>query len=269
MAIYLWQKSAARAWFDDHQARLEECGVVVIERPGRKRLSIEVTSDKETVARLTKAFGGRQRKLARNYLDKFLRPRKTKPIRIGHRLLITNAAVRIETPQLIIPAGAAFGTGEHATTAMSLRLLERVTRRPTSGWRMLDAGTGSGILALAGSRFGAQAVVAIDTDPLAISTALANAKRNGIDGVKFICGDVAKRIHGRFDIIAANLYSELLISVLPQFRKALFSDGQLILSGVMRNQERTLLRALKANALAVTEIRRRGKWIALLAQKQS
>ncbi|MGZ5024758.1 MAG: 50S ribosomal protein L11 methyltransferase, partial [Chthoniobacterales bacterium] len=62
---------------------------------------------------------------------------------------------------------------------------------------------------------------------------------------------------------------ELLISVLPQFRKALFSDGQLILSGVMRNQERTLLRALKANAFAVTEIRRRGKWIALLAQKQS
>jgi ribosomal protein L11 methyltransferase len=193
---------------------------------------------------------------------------KAKPIRLGNRLLITNHAAKTNLPQLIIPAGAAFGTGEHATTAMSLRMLERMTRRLACGWRMLDAGTGSGILALAGSRFGGGKIIAIDNDPLAISTAQANAKRNRIGRVRFVCGDVA-RIRGQFDIITANLYSELLVSVLARFRASLSADGRLILSGVMRSQEGDLLRALRTNAFAVTEIRRRGKWIALVAQKRS
>ncbi|HEX8679812.1 MAG TPA: 50S ribosomal protein L11 methyltransferase, partial [Chthoniobacterales bacterium] len=79
-------------------------------------------------------------------------------------------------------------------------------------------------------------------------------------------GDVAQHLDRRFDIITANLYSELLINLLPRLRRALADEGSLILSGVMRAQERALFRALKASGLAVAEIRRRGKWIALLAR---
>ena len=201
MPIYLWRKFVSRAWLDEHQAELDACNAAVIEWPGRKRILIEVASHKLTVTRLTKAFGGGREKLASNYIGKFLQTQRSRPIRVGRRLLITNVKIKTKVAQLVIPAGAAFGTGEHATTAMSLRMLERVTRRLTpkafasgaSGWRMLDAGTGSGILALAGSRFGAAEVQAIDNDPLAISTAQANAKRNHIRFVHFICGDVTER----------------------------------------------------------------------------
>ena len=131
---------------------------------------------------------------------------------------------------------------------------------------MLDAGTGSGILALAGRHFGAGKVIAVENNPLALATAKQNARLNRIRGVEFIEGDVTHALSGKFDIITANLYSALLIGLLPCLRKALAADGKLILSGVMRAQERELVRALKTNKLELIELRRRGKWIALLAR---
>ncbi len=92
---------------------------------------------------------------------------------------------------------------------------------------------------------------------------------NRIRGVRFVEGDVAEALAGEFEIVTANLYSTLLISLLPQLRGALADKGKLILSGVMRAQERELLRALKATRLEPIEIRRRGKWIALLAEASS
>jgi ribosomal protein L11 methyltransferase len=147
-------------------------------------------------------------------------------------------------------------------------MLERVTRQFTDGWRMLDAGTGSGILALAGKRFGAAAVTAIDNDPLAVSTARRNATLNSVTRVKFTCGDVHDSPPGPFEIITANLYSELLEAVLPRFAASLAPGARLILSGVMRDQEPKLIRALRRNRFRVVEARRRGKWVALLAEQR-
>jgi ribosomal protein L11 methyltransferase len=130
---------------------------------------------------------------------------------------------------------------------------------------MLDAGTGSGILALAGRRFGAGDVIAIDNDPLAIKTAKWNSRQNGIRGVKFLVGDVREISAEGYDIITANLYSELLRETLPRFRRSLRADGRLILSGVLRAQEPGLVRALHRDGFQVCETRRRGKWIALVA----
>jgi ribosomal protein L11 methyltransferase len=267
---YIWRKSVAPQWLSANEpsvSALTSGGFAVIEKPGRKRVLVEAPCQNETAAkRFLREFGGKIEKLPARWLDQFLQVKATKPIRIGTRLLVGNVGgISCEAQSLVIPAGVAFGTGEHATTAMSLRLLEKVTRRLTSAWRMLDAGTGSGILALAGKRFGAGDVVAIDNDPLAISTAKQNARCNQIRGVKFVVGDVAKNITGKYDIITANLYSELLVSLLPQFRKSLAAQGQLILSGVLCQQEPQLVRALKSNAFQIPTIRRRGKWIALLA----
>jgi ribosomal protein L11 methyltransferase len=177
---------------------------------------------------------------------------------------------------LVIPAGMAFGTGEHMTTAMSLRMLERLTREgvargaqggtrvrsPDKGFSLLDLGTGSGILALAAARFGAKRITAIDHDPIAIATAKENARRNNIKQVDFRIADVRRwRFPARIDIITANLFSELLIEILPKLK---FAEW-LILSGILRSQEPRLLRALKRNEIAVRENNRRGKWVALLA----
>jgi ribosomal protein L11 methyltransferase len=163
---------------------------------------------------------------------------------------------------LIVPAGAAFGTGDHATTAMSLRLLEEVTRRKKPQF-VVDLGTGSGILALAASRFGAKRVVAVDIDPIAIATAEGNARLNKIENVDFQLGDVRRwNSARRIDIVTANLFSELLIEILPKLKRSSF----LILSGVLRTQEKEFVRAVLRHKIELVEVRRRGKWIAVLAK---
>jgi ribosomal protein L11 methyltransferase len=267
---YIWRKLATADWIETNEWKLHEMTsgeFAVIERVTHKRLLVEVPCRNRALAnRLRAAFGGRSEKLSRDWLNEMLRAKSSKPIRVGKRLVVSSNEKHVEPSTLTIPAGAAFGTGEHATTAMSLRLLERVTRHLTNGWRMFDAGTGSGILALAGRRFGAREVIAVENNPLALSTAKQNAKLNRIRGVTFIEGDVMEAISGKFDIITANLYSELLISFVPRLRRGLAADGQLIISGVMRAQERELMRKLKANSLEIVEIRRRGKWIPLLAR---
>ena len=241
----------------------------IIERPGTERLTLEVSCATEPAAhKLTREFGGTVEKLRPDWLQHFAKQTQGKPLRIGSRLIILSAPAQRTTRArtIIIPAEAAFGTGHHATTAMCLRLLERTTRGFVPGWTMLDAGTGSGILAIAGSYFGAGRVLAFDNDPLACATAKRNARRNGTRNIEFSTGDVLEqRLSGKFQIITANLFSEIVIEALPLWSRHLAPGGHLILSGILRTQETAVVRALGRHTLAASEIRRRGKWIALLA----
>ena len=271
----IWRKSAAAEWLAQHSAALDERtrgNYAVVERPNAKRVRVEAFCETKAAARaLVETFGGAIEELSSGWQARYFSAGRRKPIRVGSRLIVAADAGDLpkdagDTRTLVIPASAAFGTGEHATTAMSLRMLERISRSWPRGWRMLDAGTGSGILALAGRCCGAGEVLAIDNDALAVSVAQGNARANSIRGITFAIGDVRRRMAGKFDLITANLFSELLISVLPKWQTTLAADGRLILSGVMRDQERDLIRALRRNGFAAVEIRRRGKWIALLAR---
>ena len=165
---------------------------------------------------------------------------------------------------IIIPASLAFGTGEHATTAMSLRFLEQLTRCWNPGWSLVDLGTGSGILALAARCLGAGQVIGIDNDPAAISVAKSNARLNKIRGASFELCDVHKwNPAQQTDVITANLYSDLLIEILPKLR-----DGAwLILSGILRSQQDELIHALQRNHLDVIRMKHRGKWVSILARR--
>ena len=267
---YIWRKRVTPEWLSENDERVHAAtgGThSIIEVPGGKRAQIEMFCATEAGALALKTeFGGAIDELPHDWHSRFLTSHRTKPLRVGGRLkVVSEQGDFAAASTLIIPAGAAFGTGDHATTAMSLRMLERVSRRLRAGWRMLDAGTGSGILALAGKRFGAGSVIAIDNDRTAIATARENARVNAIRAVKFIVGDVKAMAPGRFDVITANLYSELLAQVLAQFRSSLFDDGRLILSGILRPQEAKLTKALKASRFRILEARRRGKWVAILA----
>jgi ribosomal protein L11 methyltransferase len=251
--MYLWRRSASQRWLSNNEERLGAIAgdrLAIIERPNQKRFRIEVASkSRAQLERIAKKLGGRIQRLPRDWLKRSLR-RKTKPIKIGSK-------------SLTIPAGAAFGTGEHATTAMSLRLLERVSRGLKPGWSMVDLGTGSGILALAAKIFGAQRIIGIDNDPVAIRTAKQNARLNKIRGVRFRVGDVRKsKFPSKTDIVTANLFSELLIEILPKLK----ASRWLILSGVLRNQERDVRSALSRHKIDIVEARRRGKWVAVLAR---
>jgi ribosomal protein L11 methylase PrmA len=159
---------------------------VIIRIPGRKRLQIEIVSSSQKTSRaLVATFGGRVEQLPRSWLEQFS-VTNSEPITIEKRLMVSSApgisVSRLSRHKgrshIMIRASAAFGTGEHCTTAMSLRLLEELTRRWKRGWSVVVLGPGSGILALAAKRFGAGRVVGIDNDPAAIATAKSNARLN-------------------------------------------------------------------------------------------
>jgi ribosomal protein L11 methyltransferase len=265
---YIWRKQAGPAWLREHEtelhARFAE-RLALIEQPRRKRTTVEISfATGRDAAKLRKRFGGRVVPIPR----KFPLP-VSKPVKIGARLIITNVGGASMPRRLIIPAAGAFGTGEHATTAMCLRMLERISRNRSDTWTMLDAGTGSGILALAANLFGARNVIAIDSDPRAVAIARGNARLNRIDNVLFKVADVTKyKPPRRLDVIAANLFSELLIKAIPRWQRALTEKGFLIVSGILRAQEQDVVRALRKSGFTAQEIRRRGKWIAILARRQ-
>jgi len=308
--MHLWRKLAEPRWLSVYEKTLQARAhgrLVIVSKPGRKRLQFEIACRSGNLARkLVEEFGGRAEKWPRNWLKRFADLHKSKFLKIGKRLLISTtpasrakrrtsrkfgrsrelpcvthhqardpsssprlgmtAAVQshaLGLPLLVIPANVAFGTGEHATTAMSLRLLERLTREWKNSWSLADLGTGTGILALAARRFGAGRVVGIDVDPKAISVAKTNARFNKIDNVDLKLADLRKwKSRGGIDIVAANLYSELLIEILPKLKRVHW----LILSGVLRIHENKLFHALRRNKIEIVKINRRGKWIAVLAK---
>lgn len=272
--MYIWRKRVATDWLGQRSENLVGrfgSALAITEQPGKARTLVEISCGTKTEAvRLRREFGGTIERLRVDWLEQFAKRNRGKPLRIGARLIVSRTrAPKVKAARtIVIPAEAAFGTGEHATTAMCLRLLERITRRRDTGWSMLDAGTGSGILAIAASCLGALQVIAIENDPLACAIARRNAEANGVQNIEFRTGDVLKqKFLGKFDIIAANLYSEILIAALPALRRLLAAHGCLILSGILRSQEPTIITALGRNAFAMHETKRHGKWIALLAAR--
>ena len=272
--MYLWRKSAELQWFKAHEDLLQDRAhgqLVVIRKPGRKRLEMEIACRSQSASSaLLNEFGGRVDALPRNWLKRFARA-ESKPIKVGKRLLVSSVGGSLASrlsrhtrrSHIVIPASLAFGTGEHATTATSLRLLEQLTRCWNPGWSLADLGSGSGILALAGKCFGAGQVIGIDNDPAAIWVAKSNARLNKIRGTAFQLGDVLKwNPTQKNDVITANLYIDLLIEILPKLR----GGAWLILSGILRSQREELLSALQRNHLEVISSKQRGKWIAILAR---
>lgn len=128
---------------------------------------------------------------------------------------------------LKIPQGLAFGTGLHQTTKMSASYLKKYLK---PGMDVLDVGCGSGILAILAKKLGANRVLAVDNDPLAIEVANENALRNEAD-IEIRFSDLFLNVDGKYDIIVSNIVAEVLIEMLKQARNHLKEDGILIISG--------------------------------------
>jgi ribosomal protein L11 methyltransferase len=157
----------------------------------------------------------------------------------------------------------AFGTGDHATTATCLRLLCDLLPTLPGNWNALDAGTGTGILAIAAEKLGASAVEAFDFDPVCIRVSKENAKTNRCRKVAFSVAD-SRRV-GAFqkaDVILANLYSELLIASALGLVKKLKPGGHFIFSGVLVRQAEEVSAALIKCGLSKPRLIKRGKWCA-------
>lgn len=148
---------------------------------------------------------------------------------------------------------AAFGTAEHPTTRACLRLLDRDVRE---GDRILDIGTGSGILAIAAALLGARRVVAIDADPLACRAARANVERNGVAGridIRELEVGPGTLRRGRYDGVVANLQAGILGPLIPDLARATAPGGWLVLSGIVRTERDRIVDAARAVGLELRE----------------
>ena len=164
------------------------------------------------------------------------------PIQVGDRLLVKPDWEEIE-PKLgqavvVLNPGMSFGTGHHATTLFCLRQLtecEPVSR----GKSLLDAGTGSGILAISAAKLGYGPVEAWDFDPVAVEVARRNAEQNGLaHELAFEKRDLTKMPLGgrQFDVVCANLMSGLLVAEKAKLASWLAPAGRLVLAGILEKQ---------------------------------
>jgi ribosomal protein L11 methyltransferase len=167
---------------------------------------------------------------------------------------------------LDLDPGMAFGTGLHPTTRLCLAALESAADRGLiDGARVLDVGSGSGILAFAAAKLGARSVLGVDTDPIAIEATDANAARNGLAGrIRARAGSLPSAAPAH-DVVLANLIAAVLIELAALLRDELRPGGTLLASGIFVDREAAVRESFDAVGLEVTGRTSEGDWIALEA----
>lgn len=168
---------------------------------------------------------------------------------------------------LRLDPGLAFGTGQHPTTQMVLEAMAPEVRR---GARLIDLGTGSGILAIGAALLGADPVWGVDRDPQAVRSARANVRLNGLTGrVRLIRGEINDwlcRGHSPVDVVLANITAGVIQSVASQVAMALGGKGVFIASGIIERCEEDTARAIEGVGFAVEGFARRSGWSCLVAR---
>lgn len=158
---------------------------------------------------------------------------------------------------LVINPGMAFGTGLHESTRLCLRALPALVR---PGCRVFDVGTGSGILAIAAAKLGAE-VVAVDCDDLACRVAEANARRNRVSRrVQVRCGDLFEPLKGRADVVLTNISAEVLLRALPRAAAYLEPGGAWVVSGMVAGNAPAVLEAARGWGFRVERELEEGEW---------
>ncbi len=178
------------------------------------------------------------------------------PMDVGQRLAIVPSWQDYDTDRvkLILDPGLAFGTGGHETTNLCLEVLDE---RVKGGERVLDIGTGSGILAIAALKLGAAVAEGVDIDPVAVRTAGENAALNG----------VSDKASGKYDIITANIVANAIMSLAPAVPGLMADDAVFIASGIIDSRKDEVIAALEAAGLAVLEVKEKRGWECIVCKK--
>ena len=165
----------------------------------------------------------------RSWMDRF------HPMRFGERLWVCPTGQTVEQPDAVtvsLDPGLAFGTGSHPTTALCLEWLERTE---LEGRLVLDLGCGSGILAIAALKLGAQKAIAVDHDPQALQVTNANAEKNGV-GNRIELRRADTLDHASVDYVVSNILAGTLINMERRLADLTKPGGEIALSGILREQ---------------------------------
>lgn len=160
---------------------------------------------------------------------------------------------------IVIEPKMAFGTGDHPTTILCLEAIDQYLQRHP-GSDMLDVGTGSGVLAIAARKLGAGRVAGVDNDPIAVANAQENASANNAQPIELSIGSV-QDIAGSFDLVVANILANTLVDLAPGLARV--TRDQLILAGILIEQQQQVTQAYVGRGLTLHNVQRSGEWVRL------
>ena len=190
-----------------------------------------------------------------------------KPFRAGKHLVIKPSWENWDAVpgDLIIELdpGMAFGTGTHETTAMCVEMIEKHYH----GGKVLDVGTGSGILAIAAARLGADSVLGVDIDPMAVRVAQENVEKNGLaKEIVIRQGDLVAGLDGvRCEFAVANILADVIALLAAPLKAHLTENATFVCSGILKEREQDVVDVLTRNGYQLFDRMQKGDWVALAA----
>jgi len=189
-----------------------------------------------------------------------------KPVFPTPRLVICAPWERMPDPPdgfaIVIDPQMAFGTGHHETTRLALLGLEKKIR---SDDRVLDVGTGSGILSIAAAKLGAAEVIGVDVEASAIDNARSNCILNEVNDRVVLAQESVESVSDSFDVVVANIISSILLPMVPQL--TMRSRGCVILGGILDREHDAFCHTLKQSGLVIDEMLKDGEWLCAIAHK--
>ena len=195
-----------------------------------------------------------------------------KPQRIGKAFWVTPPwATPPSSPHrqvITIEPGMAFGTGTHATTRGCLEFIEQAAHSlRNTEFNALDVGTGSGILAIALAKLGAQKVWALDNDPVALKIARQNARCNRVQGKIRLQATALSRVRHSFPLVVANLTAETILELAAALETKVAPRGFLILSGILTPKANAIIHRFKSAGFRVARRKHEREWATLLLRR--
>lgn len=163
--------------------------------------------------------------------------------------------------------GMAFGTGTHETTRLVMRIMQDIIK---GGERVLDVGTGSGILSICASKLGAKSCNAYDIDPVAVKVAKENAEADGCTNITVGVSDLLRGVdksEGKYDFCVANIVSDIIIRMMPDISDYITDEAPLILSGIIMDRADEVRECVKKHGFTIEREEKENDWVALLCKK--
>ncbi|SDY51445.1 ribosomal protein L11 methyltransferase [Evansella caseinilytica] len=193
-----------------------------------------------------------------------------KPVKISDHITITptwEEYEKVQPDELIIELdpGMAFGTGTHPTTVLCIQALEKYLQQ---GKRVIDVGTGSGVLSIAAAKLGASDVLALDLDDIAVKAAQLNVKLNKVQPVVTVRqNNLLENIDQECDLIVANILAEVIARMADAAFTVLKPGGTIITSGIIQAKKADVKDSLTSSGFDIVEIIEMEDWLALIAKK--
>lgn len=194
------------------------------------------------------------------------------PLRVSEKIVVTpphgNQSAADNTLVIRIDPSMAFGTGTHPTTALCLSMMEAYLKE---GDDVLDVGTGTGILMIAAAKLGAEMVVGIDKNEMAVEIARKNLMLNNIEEERFqvMAGNLLEGVRKRFDMVVANILTETVVGLLDDIGKVLKKSGIFICSGMIERNTHRIVSKMKRLDLEVVETRTKEYWVSITARQKA